>query len=252
MERLVSSTVPTSDTVATATVLDGFTVDQSDYLGGNWSFTRHYNATGILTTATDPRGITTSTQTDIAGRPIIQTDGEGNETSISYLSCCDSPATITDALGNTINYSYDIRNRKIAESPRRLVGGLEKPAEQSLPEGRVIYIGHASRSPSRLIFNKDDSISINGGSMSNKRKHYSNLPNDNILPNNISALLGCNTATDGVNSIANALSKHFRGTVIGSNNSINLSQYGYVGSRNNSFVTMTNTNTHTPQNQIDP
>ncbi len=41
MERLVSSTVPTSDTVATATVIDG----------GNWSFTRNYNEKSELTAA---------------------------------------------------------------------------------------------------------------------------------------------------------------------------------------------------------
>ncbi len=113
--RVQNSLVPSSEQVATTTVVDGFTIEQSDHQGGNSTFTRQFLSTGILSTQTDPRGITTSTQTDIASRPIIQTDGEGNETTISYLPCCDQPQSITDALGNVIHYSYDIRNRKVAE-----------------------------------------------------------------------------------------------------------------------------------------
>ncbi len=114
-QRQVETQVPSSDITATSIIVDGFTIEQIDERGGNFIYTRQYLSTGILTTTTDPRGITSSTQTDIAGRPIIQTDGGGNETTISYLSCCDQAASITDALGNTVNYSYDIRNRKVAE-----------------------------------------------------------------------------------------------------------------------------------------
>ena len=36
-------------------------------------------------------------------------------TTTAYCPCCDNPATITDALGNTTCYRYDERGRKVAE-----------------------------------------------------------------------------------------------------------------------------------------
>ena len=96
-------------------MLDGFTLSQIDPLGGNTSQTREYSATGVTTTLTDPRGNTTTSISDITGRPVQQIDAAGNATSITYCNCCDQPASITDALGNTINYVYDIRGRKVAE-----------------------------------------------------------------------------------------------------------------------------------------
>ena len=64
---------------------------------------------------TDARGNVTTIETDLDGRPVKTTDAAGNVTTTSYLSCCDHPACITDALGGTTCYSYDIRGRKTAE-----------------------------------------------------------------------------------------------------------------------------------------
>ena len=58
MERITESVVPTSDIVATTTMLDGFTLSQIDQLGGNTSHTREYSATGVTTTSTTPRATT--------------------------------------------------------------------------------------------------------------------------------------------------------------------------------------------------
>ncbi len=116
MERLQTSTVPTSDSVATATIVDGFTTAQTDQLGGSYSFTRQYTSTGITSTVTDPRGNTVTQKTDIAGRTIEQIDAAGNSTQTTYCDCCNKPASITDALGNVITYSYDARGRKVAEN----------------------------------------------------------------------------------------------------------------------------------------
>ena len=58
MERITESVVPTSDIVATTTMLDGFTLSQIDPLGGNTSHTREYSATGVTTTSTTPRATT--------------------------------------------------------------------------------------------------------------------------------------------------------------------------------------------------
>ncbi|MFR9535070.1 MAG: RHS repeat-associated core domain-containing protein, partial [Rikenellaceae bacterium] len=116
MERLKTSTVPTSDQVATATVVDGLTTAQTDQLGGTYSYTREYTETGITSTVTDPRGNTVTQKTDIAGRAIEQIDAAGNSTHTTYCTDSDNLASITDALGNVITYSYDLRGRKIAEN----------------------------------------------------------------------------------------------------------------------------------------
>ena len=64
---------------------------------------------------TDGRGNVATTETDLAGRTVKVTDPAGNVTTTSYLSCCDAVACITDALGGTTYYSYDIRGRKTTE-----------------------------------------------------------------------------------------------------------------------------------------
>lgn len=64
---------------------------------------------------TDARGNVTTIETDLAERTIRTTDAQGNITTITYFSCCDAPACIKNALGNTTCYSYDIRGRKTAE-----------------------------------------------------------------------------------------------------------------------------------------
>ena len=69
----------------------------------------------MVLTQTDGRGNTTTTVTDKAGRALMVTDAAGNVTTTIYCNCCDQPATITDAQGNTTCYRYDIRGRKVAE-----------------------------------------------------------------------------------------------------------------------------------------
>ena len=64
---------------------------------------------------TDARGNVVITESDVAGRTTKTMDAEGNMTSISYDVCCDEPVCITNALGGTMCYSYDIRGRKTAE-----------------------------------------------------------------------------------------------------------------------------------------
>jgi len=54
MERITESIVPTSESVATATVMDGFILSQMEQLGSSSSFTRQYTATGIISIASKP------------------------------------------------------------------------------------------------------------------------------------------------------------------------------------------------------
>lgn len=113
--RLQKSAIPTSNITATVTVVDGFTTIRTDDQGITSTFTRRYTETGLIQTVTDGRGNTSTTHTDIAGRPVTVTDAAGNRTRTLYCATSDNPATVTDALGNTVNYAYDVRNRKTAE-----------------------------------------------------------------------------------------------------------------------------------------
>ena len=115
MARLHTETIPTSTLAATARVVDGFVTTQSDHSGISSSFTRAYTATGITRTATDGRGNTTTTHTDLAGRSISSTDAAGNTTATVYDEDFDQPSVVTNAQGKTSCYKYDLRGRKVAE-----------------------------------------------------------------------------------------------------------------------------------------
>ena len=134
MARLHSETIPTSTLAATARVVDGFVTTQTDHSGITGSFTRAFTATGITQIDTDGRGNITTTHTDLAGRSISSTDAAGNTTATVYDEDFDAPSVVTNAQGKTACYKYDLRGRKVAEwgtaiqSPRRLVGGLDKCA----------------------------------------------------------------------------------------------------------------------------
>ena len=114
-KRIRYSSSPTSDITAEAVTVSGFAVSQKDFSGIVTTASRRYTATGMELAHTDGRGNTTTTVTDIAGRTIAVTDAAGNVTTTAYCACCDQPATVTEALGNTTHYRYDIRGRKVAE-----------------------------------------------------------------------------------------------------------------------------------------
>ena len=107
--------IPTSTIMAETITVDGFIVSQKDNAGITSNASRAYATNGMTVTNTDGRGNTTITTTDIAGRTILVTDADGNSTGTIYSTCCDNPATVTDAQGNTRCYRYDERGRKVAE-----------------------------------------------------------------------------------------------------------------------------------------
>ena len=109
------STVPTSEIVAEAVSVDGFTTSQKDYAGISTSASRSYTATGMILVQVDGRGNATTTATDLAGRTISVTDATGAVTTTAYDAAHDLPSVVTDAMGNTACYKYDHRGRKIAE-----------------------------------------------------------------------------------------------------------------------------------------
>ena len=114
-KRVQYSTVPTSSITAETVTVSGVVRSQKDTAGITTTVTRSYTANGMVLTQTDGRGNTTTTVTDKVGRTLLVTDAAGNVTTTVYCDCCDQPATITDAQGNTTCYRYDIRGRKVAE-----------------------------------------------------------------------------------------------------------------------------------------
>ena len=113
--RTQKSSIPTSDITATATVIDGFIISQTDHAGVTATQTRAYTETGVIYAHTDGRGNTVTTRTDLAGRTVSVTDAAGNTTATAYSPYFDLPAVVTNALGNTTRYSYDLRGRNTAQ-----------------------------------------------------------------------------------------------------------------------------------------
>ena len=109
------SQIPTSDIIAESVIVDGFMVSQTNHTGIHASQQRFYISTGMILEKTDGSGNTTIEETDLAGRTVKITDASGTMTTTSYLPCCNAVASITDGLGGTTCYSYDIRGRKTAE-----------------------------------------------------------------------------------------------------------------------------------------
>ena len=114
-KRTRFSRIPTSNIIAESVIVDGFTTNQTDHAGIRSSQQFCCTSTRMILEKTDGRGNVATTETDLAGRTVKVTDPAGNITTTSYLSCCDAVACITDALGGTTYYSYDIRGRKTAE-----------------------------------------------------------------------------------------------------------------------------------------
>ena len=114
-KRIHYRTVPTSNITAETVIVDGFALLQKDTAGIVTSATRNFAAGGMVLAQTDGRSNTLTTVTDIAGRVLSVTDAAGNVTSTAYDNTHDEPATITDPMGNTTCYRYDVRGRKVAE-----------------------------------------------------------------------------------------------------------------------------------------
>ena len=114
-KRISKNKIPGCETAAISLIVDGLAVSRTDYAGVTTSIARSYTETGIVLASTDVRGNVTTTVQDIAGRTVSVTDAAGNATTYAYGEPIDSPTVITDALGHTSYYAYDMRERKIVE-----------------------------------------------------------------------------------------------------------------------------------------
>lgn len=113
--RMQYTRIPTSNQLASATVVDGFVLQSTDNTGITTSQRRSYTSSGMSLSQTDGRGNTKSTETDLAGRIVKEPDAARATRTTVNDPCFDLPSCITNALGYTACYSYDIRGRKIAE-----------------------------------------------------------------------------------------------------------------------------------------
>ena len=109
------SSIPTSNITAESTSIDGFTISQKDHAGIITTASRSYTATGITMVQVDGRNNATTIHSDLAGRTISVTDAANATTTTTYDAVHDQPSVVTDAMGNTACYKYDLRGRKIAE-----------------------------------------------------------------------------------------------------------------------------------------
>lgn len=109
------SSIPTSEITAEEISVDGFIISQKDHVGIVTTTSRSYTASGMTLVQVDGRGNATTTAMDQAGRTISVTDAAGAITTTAYDIAHDQPSVVTDAMGNTSCYKYDLRGRKIAE-----------------------------------------------------------------------------------------------------------------------------------------
>ena len=114
-KRTQYSSVPTSNITAETVMVDDFALMQKDTAGIITTATRSYTVSGMTLVRVDGRGNSTTSAMDLAGRTISVTDAAGAITTTTYDIAHDLPSVVTDAMGNTSCFKYDLRGRKVAE-----------------------------------------------------------------------------------------------------------------------------------------
>ena len=116
--RISKTQIPTATNVAQTTTNDGFAVSQLDHAGTQTTFARQFNAganAGIVLTTTDGRGNTTVVEQNVLGWTTKTTDAAGGVTTTDYDLAHGKPSCVTDALGKTRRFAYDLRGNVVAE-----------------------------------------------------------------------------------------------------------------------------------------
>lgn len=108
-------TMPGVSAAAVIHTVDGFVTTVTDYAGITISQSRTYTAEGMNRAFTDSRGNMTTEVYDAALRLLSVTNAAGNSRSYAYGQPLDEPTCITDAMGKTSCFSYDVRGHKEAE-----------------------------------------------------------------------------------------------------------------------------------------
>ena len=116
--RISKTQIPTATNIAQTTTNDGFTVSQIDHAGTQTGFARQYNTgtnAGIVLTTTDGRGNAKLVEQNVLGWTTKTTDAAGNITTTVYDLAHGKPSCVTDALGKTHCYAYDLHGNVVAE-----------------------------------------------------------------------------------------------------------------------------------------
>lgn len=107
--------LPTSSMTSVTLEIDGFVQEETDTEGVATTYARFFRAEGVRLQITDARGNTTIVDQNIAGWTEKVSDPAGNVIITLYHLPTGNPSCITDALGQTVSYGYDMRGRKTAE-----------------------------------------------------------------------------------------------------------------------------------------
>ncbi len=116
--RLSKTQMPGVTNIAQSTTNDGFTVSQVDHAGTQTTFARNYYAgenARIELTTTDGRGNATLVVQNVLGWTTKTVDAAGNSTTTAYDLAHGKPSCVTDALGKTHRFAYDLRGNVAAE-----------------------------------------------------------------------------------------------------------------------------------------
>ncbi len=154
--------VNTTDTVSVATSYshDGFhrSVADTGSDAGNRTWTR--TAAGDVSTATDPRGITTTISRDALGRITGLAPSGGTLTSISYVAGRKDalPAAVSDSAGNTA-WTYDSVGRLLSKT--QTVAGISRSLNLTRDAtGRVTRMVYPSGMAVDYAYNADQISSV--------------------------------------------------------------------------------------------
>ena len=116
--RVLKTQIPTATNLAQETRSDGFVVSRIDHAGTQTTFARQFNAganAGIVLTTTDGRGNASVVEQNVLGWTTKTTDAAGNATTTAYDLAHGKPSCVTDALGKTHRFAYDLHGNVAAE-----------------------------------------------------------------------------------------------------------------------------------------
>ena len=154
------------------TRLDGYSADlwrKTSPEGRAWQF--GYDQFGNLKTATDPKGVatatagdyTTSYEYDSFGQLTKATDANGNPTANSDFGATGSPATITDALGKSTTFVYDVRGQvtdvtdALGKRTTQSYDTFGRLLENKVPKDQAAGIYVTTQAP---VYDANDNVTI--------------------------------------------------------------------------------------------
>ncbi|WP_190156055.1 golvesin C-terminal-like domain-containing protein [Streptomyces litmocidini] len=152
------------------TRLDGYSVDlatKTSPEGRTWQF--GYDSFGNLKTVTDPKGVATTTAGDYTtsyeynsyGQLTKATDPNGNPSTTSDFGPTGYPAKITDALGKTTSFVYDVRGQvtevtdALGKKTTQTYDAFGRPKENTVPKDQDAGVFITTPAP---VYDANDNV----------------------------------------------------------------------------------------------